>query len=334
MKFKSIITFLSAVILFVGTIFSGFTAMADELPIVSLDVARTAMLQLVDHGSRSVQSDTMDYGFQGSVTYTSASGNNAEDVLAKLFATNFVYRVINTNDQVNGYIWLYDKFDTLIFFGATSYGASSPEAVKPLYTVWMQNLPLLTNVSSAEVLALDNDGKTANRTYLTVDQYGRVIFQPWMSGSSNGLLSVKFKDGSVKVYDLWSPVGNVPGLETETADFKIDGHYVMTLGTNGGSTIKIIEAWSRPTVYLTVPVAQSVSIDVLGMIQEGGVSFERPYSMEIVPENGGSSITYPLSVNGTTSVFVSAGKHRIIFKWIKFGKPGLLYTGPIYIGKG
>ena len=77
---------------------------------------------------------------------------------------------------------------------------------KKISKIYLQGVPTLSDVESAEVIVLDENGQTANHYEMTVNQYGWLVFSsPWMAGSPNGRLVVKFKDGTLLTYDLASP---------------------------------------------------------------------------------------------------------------------------------
>lgn len=301
-------------------------------PIWSQDVLRQAMLANVVRGVRSVYADSINWGQQGSVTLTNVVGSGAENVLDKLMSAELIYSLANENDMVRGYIYLYDKYDVLLFFGSADYTlAQLRRNLKPTYGIWMQTAPILENVLSAEVLALDEDGKTARRIPLLVDEYGRAQLQPYLAGSANGILSVRMQDGTLVTYQLSSPIARIPDGNVDTATmYKIDGHHVFTDPTS----IKIIETWQRPTVYLRISATaefQPIAIDVLGLVQEGNVPiFERPISMTVIREVPGfTPITFELDPESPRVLNWPIGTYRIYFGWRKFGQPGMIYSGPI-----
>lgn len=307
---------------------------AQTLPVQGQDALREYALAHVDHGTRYVSSTSMDWGYTDSLTYTNISGKNAEDVLGKLFAVEFRYRMLNPEDQITGYIWLYDKDNNLLFFGSAQYTEESMKITKPQYGIWMQNIPLLSGVQSAEVLAVDADGKTANRTSIQVNDNGQLMFQSWMAGSPNGILVVRMKDGSLLTYDLSNPNAETPGVTTDVAAYKIDGHYIYTDQQKGGMfAVKIIELWTLPTAYITLSTSQQVDIDVMGVVQNGVTSFERPYAMIVTTESGIIN-TIQLNQGQVNKITFPAGEFRVKFSFTNFGKPNMLYTGPTDGGKG
>jgi hypothetical protein len=169
-----------------------------------------------------------------------------------------------------------------------------------------------------------------------VDAYGQVLFQPWLAGSPNGILSVKLKDSTLLTYSLVSPIANVPGAYKDSAEaYQIDGHHIFSDPT----TVKIIETWNRPTVYLRISADaefKPITFDVLGLVQEAGVtSFERPTALRVVRDVPGFvPQIIDLDPKGPTTFKWPIGNYRIYFIWDKFGRPGLIYTGPSDGGKG
>lgn len=315
-------------------------SVATGVPVTSLrsaDLLRISALGLPVRGSRSVNSASMDWDYPGRVTYISTNGVGAEDVLKKLFGVNMQYRLTNPNDKVNGYVYLYDSEDNVIFYGSAEYALAlaSGKGGGPTYGIWMWDVPVLSNVQSAEVLAIADDGTTANHYPLNVSG-GHAMFQSWMAGAPNGLLAVRFKDGSLATYPLNNPVSQTPGTTTDVSnDWKIEGHYVYA-PAGGTKIVKIIETWVLPTAYFEVGAGEFISFDVTGLVQMNGITtFEKPVSLDFIQIDGPYTGNVPLS--GTTVprlVFPVAGKYRVKFNWVNFGKPNTLYTGPTDGGKG
>jgi hypothetical protein len=286
------------------------------LPIYRQDALRNYALTLVVSGSRYLYADTMDWDFPKRVTWGETNGNGAEDVLRKLSAQNFVFRLLNSNDTVNGYEYLRDKNGSTLFYGYTSF--TLDDTNKPVYQIWMNEIPILSNVESAEILILDEDGKTARRESLKVNEFGQLMFPSWYAGSPNGVMAVSFKDGAVATYPLADPRRNTPGVNVASPDFVIDGHHLFT----DVSVVKIIELWRRPTVYLELSTDTWVTFDVMGLVQDGSINeFERPTAVQVDGQ------WYELPADG--KLYIKAGAHRTLFKWNRFGEPGLIYTGPI-----
>ncbi|MES3031822.1 MAG: hypothetical protein V4699_01100 [Patescibacteria group bacterium] len=298
---------------------------AISLPIQSQDQVREFALKNVVRGFRSVWSESLDWNDPDKIIYAEVSGNGAENVLNGLFAAELRYKLTNPLDKIRGYVYLYDKFDTLLFYGYAEYTAADLTKGKPQYGIWIQNIPMLRNVSAAEVLVTGEDGVTVNRIQLEVDDHGRLLFQAWMAGAPNGILSVRFTDGSLATYRLEDPVAQTPSQTYEGAsDWKIEGHYVF-----GSGKVNITEAWVRPTALVRLASQQTLTIDVMGLVQEDGKTyFERPTAMIVTLEDGTEG-TVSLNTDGPTDFEnVRAGDYRLRFVWDKFGQPNTLYTGP------
>ena len=310
------------------------------LPMIqSQDALRNYALSIAKFGSRSVNAPTLDWNWVGNINYTNATGAYGEEVLDKLFNAEFVYRLTNPEDKISGYVYLYDgKFTennnpNMLFFGNAQYTLADLKVGKPQYNIWPQSIPLpLSNVSSAEVLALDEDGKTARSESLDINN-GQPKLNPWFAGAPNGILAVKFQDGSLVTYDLASPTGEIPVGSRESATWKVENHYTYKTGEKA-LTVKVIELWQRPSVFLEVAIAQNIVIDVMGLVQmDGQTTFERPLSMEVIPQGKDDGVIVLLK-DGPTDINFPVGQYRIRFHWINFGKPGLLYTGPTDGEKG
>jgi hypothetical protein len=298
------------------------------LPMIeSQDRLREYALESVTHGSRHVNADSMDWNY--SERFTSSNevvGDGAEDVLNKLFNVVFRYRLTNPTDMVRGYIYLYDAQDQLVFAGSAEYLVGQ----QAQYVIWMQAVSILHSVESAEVLALEKDGTTARRYQLRIE-YGSVIFQPWMAGAENGLLAVKFTDGSLATYRLNNPQVDMPDSTTDgKSSWNIVGHYVYAPAGGNPKVIKIIETWNMPTAYIEVLAGEVITFDVTGIVQKGGVSFERPLGFTATQQDGPWTFSGPL--NFTTGLpqfrLPFAGKYRIRFNWENYGQTVYLYTGP------
>ncbi|MEK7642061.1 MAG: hypothetical protein AAB365_03690 [Patescibacteria group bacterium] len=276
----------------------------------------------------------MDWSYTNTVNSVSTNGTSGEDILKKLFAVPFRYRVINPNDPVNSTAYLYDTNWNLLFYG---YGSAIAKDISPTNNIkvglWMQDIPVLNEVSEANVLVLNEDGQTADTVQVRIEN-GQLFWPSWLSGYTNTLLWVKYKDGTVMSYKVSNPIANSPGVTYEQDEYSIDGHYLLTTTEVGSATLKIMETWTLPTAYLDLTGKQHITIDVLGLIQDGGKPyFERPYSMVVESRVGNNIITATIDLDTahpSTLVF-SSGKHRIVkFNWSKFGQPQFLYTG----GKG
>lgn len=304
------------------------------LPIHGVDEIRNYAMSIATSGSRAVYADSMDWGLPGTITYTNVSGSFGEDILGQLFEVEFLYRLTNPDDLIKGFTYLYDKNDTLLFYGYTEYTTESLTASKPQYTLWMQNIPMGENIDSAEVLALDTEGRTAQRYPLEVNKWGQMLFQPWMANSANGILVVRFNDGTLATYKLDDPQGGALNELNENATYKVDGHYIYRcdVATEKPVTIKIVEMWNLPSVFIEVSVAQYITFDVAGIVQvEASAVLERPASMQVIRDDQ-SGEQVDLLTDAPSTILLEPGIYRIRFDWVNFGKPGLLYTGPTPVG--
>ena len=323
MKKFSIVRLIALVAIFVGLGINTLVAQ-NVLPIQSQAVLREYALSKVTHGSRSVWSDSMVWD-DNSVTSSRMIGNGAEDVLDKLFAVEFKYRLANIADKIQGNVWLYDDQDHLIFYGRAEYTLADLAKGLPEYGIWLQDVPILSNVENAEVLVLSEDGYTVRREQLNVVD-GSVMFRSWMSGSPNGILSIRFMDNTVATYNLWSPDGGTPVMNQETLhpSWKIEGHYLFDGDGSGKTMVKIIETYQNPTVFLRFKAGNSVTFDVGGIVQDGNnVTLERPISI-VVTSLEGKTVKFPYGYE----MILAPGQYRIRFEWKSFGKPGRLYDGP------
>jgi hypothetical protein len=325
--------------LLVGMLVATVAAAQNSLPIQSQDVLREYALGKVAYGYRDVVAASM-IQVPDQPTWTSAEGVGAEDVLSKLFGTELQYSLINMDDVVTGRVWLYDQNWNLLFFGVADYLVKEVGKAGPEYKIWMQSIPLLENVQSAEILALGEDGVTLHRYYPEI-RNGRVMFDSGMSGAPNGILVVRFEDGSVMSYKLWNPEAQDPNVIAEGYEsWKIDGHYVIPATEKDVVLVSIFELWTKPTVYLEVKKAgQKFKFDVIGAVQVDGtaVVLERPLSLIYTKQEADGSWVGSedmLPNQPTTVTFHKVGIYRILFDWNKFGQANTLYTGPFGDGKG
>jgi hypothetical protein len=312
--------------------YGGGTITPRSLPIYSQDIVREYGLSIAVRGYRSVNAESLDRAYDG-ITYTNVQGKGAEDILDKLFAVQFIYRLTNPADEVRGDVYLYDQYDNVLFYGNAMYAADSLGKVNPVYSIWMQKMPMLNDVQSAEILATDPDGSTAKRISVEI-RSGQLLFDPWMAGSKNGILVVRFINGTILTYPLAKPIGVAPATTGEMSSYNIQDHYVVNgpVGPEGYTlplTLKVIALWNRPTAYLRATNALELSVDVTGVVQDGQITFERPASM-VIWQEGKEKAFDPIPLNGDkpTPVSIPVGNFRIRFTWTKFGQPGLLYTGP------
>ncbi len=99
------------------------------------DLLRELALDSVVVGRRHVFAESMDQDFTGQLTTIEARGNSAEEVLGKLFKTQFRYRLKNPDDELDSYVYLYDEGErNVIVYSNTRYKASDASGeVGPKY---------------------------------------------------------------------------------------------------------------------------------------------------------------------------------------------------------
>lgn len=101
------------------------------------------------------------------------------------------------------YLYENEEGPFIMFYGEAGYYASNIlNGLKPHYRITFLQAPLLSNVISAEILVLSDDGRTANKYPLSIFN-GRVGFPAWMAGRTNGIFAARFSDGPVITYYLW-----------------------------------------------------------------------------------------------------------------------------------
>ncbi len=305
-----------------------------KLPIDGQDILRLYGLKRVSSGYRWIEATSLDYSYEGNLSGVQVNGTSAEDVLDKLINTEFRYRLTNPDDRINGYIRLYDDKNNIVFTGWANYAAADLKAgEKPEYSVYMERVPLLQGVESAEILVLGDDKTTVNKISVEVSN-GQILLNSYYAGAKNGILSVQFTNGTLVTYSLAS--ANVHAEEGKTESdlaYKIDGHHIFVLGEKPEQkVVKIIETWLRPTALITTGTDGVINFDVMGIVQDNEVSFERPSGVVFEQDGGPWSGSAKLLGNDIQTVQLpAAGKYRVRFLWNKYGAPGMLYTGP---GKG
>ncbi len=301
------------------------------LPMVaSRDILRNCALGQVVRGFRAVSATTM----VTDRSYVEATGTSAEDVLDKLFETEIVYSLINPEDVVTGNIWLYGTNNVMVFYGYAQYkGVDIANGSSPQYRLWMQHIPLpLWGVESAEVLIFGEDGRTVDRINLSVNN-GQPLFQEWLTGATNGMLSVKFStDGYIATFWLANPKQNTPNVVGDKASYVIDGHHIVDRSPSMDLALKFVEPWTLPTILVRVTTSgQRLILDAGGLVQEGGGTYiEKPTAVFITRADGTSAIgEIPVGQTGISTIsFSQIGDYRLWCKFSNFGKPGMLYTGP------
>ena len=315
----------------------GAWAQSSIPPISSADETRLAALTNVVSGSRYVYSEGIDYNQAGSVTYTNVTGTNgAIDIVKKLLAAEFRYAMFNTNDMIQGYIYLNDTCGNLIWFGGASFKRADLLAgEKAVYRLWMQYLPILQSVNWAQVIALEEDGTTGRQYYLDVSSCNQVMWPPWMSGTKNTILQVQYLNGSNVTYRVSNPVATAPAKTVEQSTFAFDHHYIYS-GTNGSVLqMQILEMDEKPSVTLENVVGlQRVNLDVQAYVYgKGGGYWERATNVMVMPMGYTNVFIIGLNPGAATEITVPYAC-TMRFSWPTLGNNRTIYAGPEYYGGG
>ena len=306
---------------------------AVSLPIGSEDQLREYALDKAVRGYKDVTADSIRE-VDNSPLFAKVVGNGAEDVLNKLLSIPITFSLANTNDEVRSQVWLYDSEDRLLFYGQSRYKVGTVGKTGSEYSIWMQDVPLLDNVQSAKLFVVNSEGVTVNSKDLRVEN-GQVIFDPYLAGSINGIMTVMFTDGSESVFDLSNPKSVTPAVVTSSSsNWNIEGHHVIQSSDGDTVLIKFIEFNYLPTVLVTVKEGQKVVLDVMGAYhnEKGSVTFERPNRV-FVSEVGGEGWGGEGGMLPDTSVILPipqnrSGMYRIRFGWENFRQGRRLYDGP------
>ncbi|HEY9584820.1 MAG TPA: hypothetical protein VJI33_04595 [Candidatus Paceibacterota bacterium] len=300
------------------------TSPADITVIQSQDLVRDLGLRTVRRGSIYYSSPSIDWNYAGTQTGTNVTGKYAEDVFAQLAAFQYNIRLKNPNDEITVYAYGDDGKVTTLFGGQARFKVGE----KPKIQMNQWWLPLLSNVSAAEVIPIKEDGTSGQPITMNINEQGQLLFQPYLSGAPNGLLAVKFKDGSLVTYRLAKPIGETPVPVGGIVGIGIQDHYVF-LGKDA-PVIDIIALWQKPTALFECTQG-SVPFDVRGVVQlpDGSTMLERPSGMTLTDENGNNAFQYKLSTTGVSNIELLGGKYRVrSFDWNLFAQPNLLYSGP------
>jgi len=293
---------------------------------------------------RTVQAFSIDYSHPGTVTYTNAVVRHADDGLKKAFGFPFRYVLTNPSDSISGNVWFTDTNGNYLYYGNVQYNTNDIAHGGAECVIDFIGVPILDNVASATLFALNPDGSSAPNQYQQqVNSRGQLIWSSWPSGASNGLLSVTFVDGSAATWKLQKPLKTEPGLVTDNSGGVIRYHYRLEAKPGEKALYSsVFEVWQRPTWYLDNRANGEISngtIEVAGAVlnnNNGLPYFEHPLSMTISNKVDGHVWVQPLNPNGTTTGihFPAGGEFRATFGWVNFAPPVELYTGPIYGEKG
>lgn len=286
------------------------------LPIGSEATLRNYGLDQVVYGYRVVDAVSIR-PIAGGRLYVEADGDGAEDVLKKLFSQKIDYTVGTPEDEVNGYIYLYDMNDNEIFYGNASYIAK--EAKGASYEVWMEAQPLFDGVKSAKALYLDETGKTVLEEDIEVDERGTIIFDPYYATIENIIFMINFKDGTSVIIGSDAKQKEVPVVR-ETASWKIDNHYVVTVGKDPASrVVNIFEQYNNPSLYLIVETDGFVTFNVSGAAYNDNSQSFIDNAYEIIVVVGGRQVD-SVPIPTTKQVPFPKGNYRLEFKFGTFGK--------------
>lgn len=304
----------------------GSSGSSDISIIQSQDLARDLGLRLGHRGSIYYSSPSIDWNYQDTATGTNVVGKYAEDVLSQLASFQYNIKLKNTNDIITVYAYVDDDNGNTLFSGQATFKMGD----KPTIQMWQQWVPILSNIKSAEVIALKDDGTSGQSIVMNISSQGQLLWQPGLSGAPNGLLATISDDGTLTTYRLSKPVGQNPSPSKGVTSLSISGHYIFV--GQDIPVIDIIAVWNKPTAYFETSKGY-VTFDVRGVVQlpDGSTLMERPASMELTDENGNNPFQYKLSISGPSKIPLSAGKYRVrSFEWNLFGTPNTLYTGPSY----
>ena len=306
----------------------GVTTLPSQLPMLRDPAAlRQYALASVVRGARYVTAESLDWSDPARKTDTQATGVGAEQVIDKLLATEQTYRLLDPKDLVRGFIYLYDANDHLVFYGYAEYKPGVSKEL-PKYSVWLQSVTLLEGVTGAELLVVDKDEVTIQRTPMVLEN-GRIVVGLNIAGAPNGKLVVHSGNTAV-FYDLWKPEGQgAPSVTEKGGGYEISGHYIF----KDTSVVKIIELWQRPTVLVEVTQETTVSVDVAGVIQTGtNTTIERPTEV-IVSDVTGKQLGVVQTNGGIIQLKLGPGKYRLLYTWKLFGQPENIYV-PTNGGRG
>lgn len=309
---KSVIVGIALV--FLNLLFGIVAMAAPPMPVGGQDTIREFALATVVSGQRSIEATSMVWS-PDRPNWVEVEGNGAEDVLNQLLAKKLVMEVVNPADEVTGRIWLFDRDGNCLWYGRSSYQADSKAL--PAYNLWIQDIFLLEDVQRASVYILDEDGKTIGQQGLEI-RNGQVVFQSWMAGMKNAVMTVWFEDGQVISWSLDDGSSSNPSnVSSVGGSWHIEGHRIVQsddpVVSVDFTTIVV------PTVLVTIKDGQSLRVRVVGFIGYKGsdnvVMFEWPTEM-VVTSADGESVKVPLN-NGTPTDFqqVEPGVYRLRFEW-------------------
>jgi hypothetical protein len=268
---------------------------------------------------------SLDWNFKDNHSRESTNGTCAEDVLQKLAGVKLSYRITNPNDKITSYAYLFDADKNYLFGGSSTYDVGGKEQTVILY---QYRVPMFSNVSSAEVIGTDDTGASVRTIQTITVTSGKAMIDPWITGKSNGLLVLHYKDGTSETIDLGTGRQNGDINVGNSQTMKIDNHYIF----EDPAKITITALYERPTVYFTTTVDINPDFDVAGIFSDnqGQTAVEVPETI-YVSVDGGAETTVSIA---KVKKFPAGHAYRVRFEWNEFGNPGTFYVGPVYDGKG
>jgi hypothetical protein len=221
------------------------------------------------------------------------------------------------------------------FNGSVEVTATALQDGTPFVQLWMQKLPVARGASYAEILVSDEDGQTVKTKEVEVDKVGQVLFEPWMAGVSNGILSVRYQNGEVILYPLSQVGGTKPVGYSGGSGVGVADHYVYKI-PGGINTIQIRAVNNRPSLYIEAGEDNAKFIfDVAGLVYApNGQYWERPIGYYVQGPSGILQGPADLPSGDGFTLSKKGMSVRIFFEWVEFAQPGTIYTGPDGGGKG
>jgi hypothetical protein len=291
----------------------------------SSDALRNYALSRAVYGYVQDSCPSLDWNFKDNHSRESTNGTCAEDVLQKLAGVKLSYRITNPNDKITSSAYLLDADMNYLFGGSSTYDVGGKELKVILYQYQM---PMFNNVSSAEVIGTDDSGASVRTIQKITVTSGKAMIDPWITGKSNGLLVLHYKDGSSETINLGNGTVNGDVNVGNSQTTQIDNHYVF----EDPAKITITALYDRPTVYFTTSVDSYPEFDVAGVYSDtqGLTMVEVPETI-YVSVDGGAETTVSIA---KVKKFPAGHAYRVRFEWNEFGNPGTFYVGPVYDGKG
>lgn len=338
-KMTFVLMFLSSILV--------IQAQSANPPIQSREVTKVASMSTVARGVIEMQSSDpngIDYTYSNSVTTVTVTGQGLRKIREQLLATPLKYRLHHTNTELYGYLSFFDSASNLLWFGFTQFSAAQAvPGFVPDYTLWMQALPILTDIASANLFITNSLGQGSVYPYDLEISDGRVLWPPFMSETENATLSTVQKDGALVNYPVMNPVPKVVVPVSQTATVSLENEHIYTYTANSLTLISITVS-NRPIIELKVTggIPVGVGFDIFGVSEVNGqLVTNRPTHIVFVTEGmqpGQGDFTFPLSQTEPTYFPVSSAVNYIIYflGWPDHfdPRPLLQYGGPSQVGSG